>query len=145
MRTLSTDTYYHILEDLKSGDNTRIEQAFKDINSSDFQGEVTALLLMYKQAMGSCTNTSQWKANAPAALKYMETNGIDPARVLTFKRIMDKMVDLKVSEDKMQLYLEVFGTHMTKAMESLGLQLMDGYRMKLVIEKIPQDGKDTSS
>lgn len=112
--TLSRDTYDQLKSMLESPDEENAIVALSCIEASDFKSNITYVLLIMKEAD---VDFQLWKAHAAETMKKYRALGIMTGH-LTYKKIMEVILQYKCPLEDIQFFMNRFALHMKEEINS---------------------------
>lgn len=136
---LGRDTYEQLKSMLESPDSENAIVALSCVEASDFKANITYVLLMMKEAD---VEFELWKKHAAETLKKYRALGIMKGH-LTYKKIMEVIIQYKVSLDDIQFFMNRFALYM---MHEINSKLQPGERPihELLIQINPDEQSRTT-
>ncbi len=129
--TLNAETYDNILSMINSVDQENKTVALSCIENVDFSKNLVYIMLLMKQ--GTAT-PEDWRTNAPKIYEMLQSAGLDPTSVLTYKEIIHKLVARKVPPEDIGFYMDKFINHVHSSIKNLGYDYIEKINITLKLK-----------
>lgn len=125
---LDIESFNNILKMLNSSDKESNVMGLVTIENLDFKKNLTIILLLKKLSQ---LQFNIWKINAPKTYKKidniikLEDASNSAEGVITYKTLLKILVNEKQTQDDIQLFLDIFASHIFKTIQGLGFDFID--------------------
>lgn len=119
---LEAKTFDNIVPMLNSPDQENIVVGMECLENSHFRTNLTYILLVKKM---SNATADMWKKHAPETTSNLNDIGAPVDRPITYKRMLEIMVEYKVPPADLQFYLDKFGGHLKDEIKKMGYDFID--------------------
>src|SRR5687767_7707008 len=100
---LNAQTCDNILGMINSVDQENKVVALSCIDNVDFSENLTFILILKKEGQAT---SAEWTEHAPNTSKMLKSIGVNMDTTLTFKKVLEILVERKVPRDHIQFYLD---------------------------------------
>lgn len=143
MRKISIDdeAFHNLLKMLTSTEEDAVV-ALTTINNVNFDSSMTKILLLKK--LGN-VNKDMWNTYAKKAYNWINRNGLDPDKNLTWQEIFDHLLRKKVPVEDIQFFLNCFGLKLFKSIKGVGYDFLDNVEINLKYNDTREKRKSSES
>lgn len=134
---ITRETYPNVLAMANSPDKENQIVALSLVENLDYKKNLIFILILKKQ---SNITADTWKEHAPTVYKKMSTSGIDPDQIISYKKVLNVLLDNKASEDHIQFYLDSFAEHMKSSIRNIGYEYVDDLQITIKLKKDDKTG-----
>jgi hypothetical protein len=125
---ITPETYANILAMANSSDKENKVVALSLVENVDYKSNLTYLLMLKKQAD---VTVELWKENAPKLCAEFTRLGLDPAKILTYKQILVKLLENKSSQEDMEFFCKYFAVHLKDALSNIGYESVNDLNIEI--------------
>ncbi len=134
---VTPESYLNILGMANSPDKENQIVALSLIENLDYKKNLVYILVLKKQA----TMTSEaWKEHAPSIYKKMVSGGVDPDKVISYKKILNLLLDNSTSQEHFDFYTTSFAKHMKESIKNIGYEYVDDLEITIKLKKDDKTG-----
>lgn len=142
--TMTHERYTNICQMLNSSDVENHTIGLSILEEQPFKENAAFILLIKKEAPVS---NKLWETHAPQLYKELkDIRNLDVEKVLTYKSILQALVEIKAPIDQIQFYLETFSKYLHKQIIAIGYDFIEDLELKIKLkEKHEQSGELSES
>ena len=125
----------------------RFESIKKMLESSDVENQTLALSILAEQDFVknaafillckkySNADNTLWNEHAEGIMIHIRnTNALDVNRILTFKNILEALVEIKAPPHQIKFFMEAFGIYLNDQLKTLGYDFIENLEINIKLK-----------
>ena len=119
---IDKDRYKNLLNMLNAPDQENAIVALQSMEHMDFEKNRIQILMLKKN---SKVLASFWKEQAPVLYTKIESTGMDPEKIITYKGLLTLLKEQGRKPEELQFYVDVFQDYLLEEMHALGYSFLE--------------------
>jgi hypothetical protein len=119
---IDKERYKNLLNMLNAPDQENAVVAIQSMENMVFEKNRIQILMLKKN---SKVLSSFWKETSPVLYKNIESTGMDPEKIITYKGLLTLLKEQGRNPKELQFYISIFQDYLLEEMHALGYNFLE--------------------